>query len=390
MAADIVQNFHQELMAQERKRVALRIANGTKASSPQIISFRRQHPDYTGAGGDAQGSFNRPFFANKDESDKQLSGGVLRHFQYAQKILGQRAKDSLAQQAAMEGIPEAARPQGEPPVLDERESRELELNQLLSALQDEIESGNISQVAFSDVKAIPRLLIALVPAFTPEELARLYRFIDDMRNDILTEQLRAQGDDEGPGAAIAPEREPAGRSNIARLAAFLDNVNLYIRLAMEDSGLDPKTRVVKARATGKQVFDPKKVFVSQAKAARRGAPGRPGGQQVELVESVLPAGIRRAAENVILPLEPGQTQRNVPRQEPRVVERAPLPAERAITLINQKNMPDLLKYAARLIPSLTLKTEDGRIKKAQLKEALLAGVRNARVNDIRRAFNILD
>jgi hypothetical protein len=373
MAADIVRNFHQELMAEEKKRVALRIANGTKASSPQIVSFRRQNPEYTGAGGDAQGSFNRPFFANKDESDKVLSGGVLRHFQYAQKILGQRAKDTLARQAAAEGVPEGALPQGEPPVLDERESRELELNQLLSALQDEVESGNISQVAFSDIKAIPRLLIALVPSFTPEELTRLLRFVGDMRNDIITEQLRAQGAAEQQQQAIvegelvqlpmnAAARAALGdvRTNVKRLAAFLDNMYNYIRLALDNSGLDPKSRVAKAKALGKQMFDPKKIFVISGVPEIRepGAPGRP-----------------RANPTFITGLE----EESIPVPD----ERAPPPRIQALARVRTETKPRLLQYARVLIPDLNAGNPIGAIR-----DRLERAVRTAKVADIRRAFNI--
>jgi hypothetical protein len=273
MAGEISRAYHDELRAEERQRVALRIANGTKASSPQIVSYRRQHPDYTGAGGDAVGSFNRPFFANKDESQKQLSGGVLRNFEYARSILGQRAKDDLALQAELQGVPgEVARAEGEPPILSERESRELELNGLLSALQNEVESGNVGSIAFSDVRQIPRLLISLVPGSTPQELARLRRFVGDMINDVEVEEVRAQDEMDAPGAAAAaPDAIPPeeNRDNIKRLNVFLRNIYTYIGLAEDDSGSDSKTRVARAKAVGKDLFDPKKVFVKEVSTITR-------------------------------------------------------------------------------------------------------------------------
>lgn len=271
MAGEISRSYHDELRAEERQRVALRIANGTKASSPQIISHRRQHPDYTGSGGDAVGSFNSPFFANKDESDKQLSGGVLRHFDYAQRILKQRAQDDLARTAEKEGIPSALSGiQGEPPILSERESRELELNQLLSALQDEIESGNVGSIAFTEVRQIPRLLISLTPGFSAQELARLRRFIGDMIGDVEVEATRTQ--DELLSPAAAAEADEAAdrplpreeRTNITRINAFLRNILEFIKIAEDDVGSDPPTRVARAKAVAKVLFDPKKVFVRQA------------------------------------------------------------------------------------------------------------------------------
>lgn len=411
MAGEISRAYHDELRAEERQRVALRIANGTKASSPQIVSYRRQHPDYTGSGGDAVGSFNRPFFANKDESQKQLSGGVLRNFQYARSILGQRAKDDLARQAELQGVPgEVARAEGEPPILSERESRELELNQLLSALQDEIESGNVGGIAFTEVKQIPRLLISLIPGFSAQELARLRRFVGDMLADVVVEGTRAQDELPPPAAAAAAAAlPPAGplpggrsaaaiaaaalaadaerralvaaqdaaararipadnRNNIERLMFFLKNIFDYISIAEDDVGSDPQTRVARAKAVGKELFDPKKVFVKVGKATLR-RPGEPPQFNVETVASV-PG--RRKAPGV--PGAPPSTTREVGAKQ------------RAVNIITRKieageNVGGL---------ALNLKVDIGDMNRAQAREALVNKIKKTPVRRIREIFNIVE
>ena len=118
-------------MDDERRRVMLRIANGTKASSPQIISQRRQNPQYKGLPDNSTGSRTTTFFNTTNQRDlpfAQMTGGVLKDFKFAKALLDQRAKSSAALDALREGIPPTESPILE---LSDVESRSLELNNLL-------------------------------------------------------------------------------------------------------------------------------------------------------------------------------------------------------------------------------------------------------------------
>lgn len=180
MASAVVQAFHNANMADEKRRVMLRIQNGTKASSPQIISYRRQHPDYKGMIPNSTGSRTTMFFQNKNDRDTPfavpIAGGVIKDFRFAQQLLKQRAESSRAIDEIREGLPVSASP---PELLSETESRMLELNNILDSLQDQIEVGDITITAVSDLKNITRLFVALLPTFSGEEFAKLQNFISD-------------------------------------------------------------------------------------------------------------------------------------------------------------------------------------------------------------------
>ena len=76
MATLPVINFHNEKMAQERARVMLRIANGTKSDSSALIARRMLNRTYQGVPDNSTGSRNMPFFATKNELNTPLEAKI--------------------------------------------------------------------------------------------------------------------------------------------------------------------------------------------------------------------------------------------------------------------------------------------------------------------------
>jgi hypothetical protein len=184
--------FHNELMAREKERVALRIQQGTKASSPQLLAARYARHDFKGLPDNSTGSKNRPFFITPDQSDKVLPaaqappafrGGVLRDYKYARFILDRRAKDSARQDMEAQGITPPAPAMLE---LSAEESRSLELNTLLQLLQDAVETGELADLTnlVPDLKNILRIFVSLLPTFNERKLTDFQDFFQELAGDL--------------------------------------------------------------------------------------------------------------------------------------------------------------------------------------------------------------
>lgn len=231
MASEVAHEFHRQKMAESRARVGLRIEQGTKGSSPDIRSLRRENPlNFSNPLPDnSSGSKIRPFQCSKDESGRptpmeivlanqmksSLTGGVLKDFRYARKILGQRASDVSNIDLESQGLPPVASPIA---TLSEADSRTLELNSVLQAIASQINSGRVSDLTLNELRNLPRLLIAVLPSMTPPEAVELMRFIDD---DIINELRNANVDAE------------------VRLSDYFENVREFIREVIPLLGLDP-------------------------------------------------------------------------------------------------------------------------------------------------------
>lgn len=231
MASEVAHEFHRQKMAESRARVGLRIDQGTKGSSPDIRSLRRENPlNFSNPLPDnSSGSKIRPFQVSKDESGRptpmeivlanqmkaSLTGGVLKDFRYARKILGQRASDVSNLDLEAQGLPPVASPIA---ILSESDSRTLELNSVLQAIASQINSGRVSDLTLNELRNLPRLLIAVLPSMTPPEAIELIRFIDD---DIINELRNADLDAE------------------VRLSDYFENVREFIREVIPLLGLDP-------------------------------------------------------------------------------------------------------------------------------------------------------
>lgn len=231
MASEVAHEFHRQKMAESRARVSLRIEQGTKGSSPDVRSFRRENPlNFSNPLPDnSSGSKIRPFQCSKDESGRptpmeivlanqmkaSLTGGVLRDFRYARKILGQRASDTANIALESQGLPPVASPIA---TLSESDSRTLELNSVLQAIANQINSGRVSDLTLNELRNLPRLLIAVLPSMSPPEAVELLQFIDD---DIINELRNAEVDAE------------------VRLSDYFENVREFIREVIPLLGLDP-------------------------------------------------------------------------------------------------------------------------------------------------------
>lgn len=172
----------------------LRIANGTKATSPDILMARRLEPLYYAnpLPDNSTGSKNRPFFENKDESGRPnameqvaakqtMQGGVLKNYAYAKKVLAQRARDTTNQDLQKEGLPPVP---SETLQLDPTESMNMELSNLIQALQNAIQDQTLDTLTVNEIKNIPRLIVALSPTYTQDDVATLLDIIGEMQESL--------------------------------------------------------------------------------------------------------------------------------------------------------------------------------------------------------------
>ena len=198
MANNAVIAFHNANAEDERRRLALRIAQGTKASSPEIISYRIQHPSFHGIITNPKGSFNSVFFKNKDETHapfaSEIRGGVIKDFRYAQKLLKQRADSAQNIMLAKEGQLPLEKPLLE---MTDIESKGLELNQMLQDLQDAVEAGGTAS-GFADTSSVLRrifsLYITLLPSFEPRQIQQFIVFFESIAESALPRVRRAGAD----------------------------------------------------------------------------------------------------------------------------------------------------------------------------------------------------
>lgn len=271
MASPAVIEFHNQIMAQERARVALRIAQGTKASSPNLLSARWRKHDFKGLPDNSVGSKNLPFFLNPNQSDKvleakSLTGGVLRDYKYAKYILNRRARDTTALDMEKEGIEPPAQPLLE---LSDEESRGLELNNLLQTLQDAIELGDVADVSATipELKNILRLFVSLIPTFTDQQLTEFMRFFQGM-----VEDLNAIIDDTNQ------RREP-----LVQTRNFIQKLWEFVKEFIPFSNRSRADKDAKAKSLLKEIFklSPKGLGVRMVlpPRIRPGAGGEEGGDE---------------------------------------------------------------------------------------------------------------
>lgn len=270
MATPEVMSFHNANALSERERVRLRIQQGTKASSPDVRSYRRQHlaiyAPHATLPDNSTGSKNRPFFATKDEShisleDKvKMRGGVLttpEGQKYAQFILKRRAKDIIKQDLEAQGVePATVLPQDTDLVLTADESKSLELNNLLTAIDDAIEVGDVSTLTVQELKNIPRLLVAVLPTVSQSRLGELVDFVGDLI-DKLEEIAEPDEDvdDEEEGLTAEPSKN---RKNAERVLEFFRNILAFLREFAKVIGRDENTKRTALNALVKELFGVRK------------------------------------------------------------------------------------------------------------------------------------
>lgn len=175
--------FHNQQMKERQEGLAERIRMGTRASNPRGVYDRivkmavRPRLDYNST------AVDMPFFRNY-AAPTPLSGGVIKDYRYAQKLLSQRKQDYDNQAAAREGLPPTM--SEAPLVLSDIQSKTLELNQLLTALDDAVEVGDISNLAVSDLKNVLRLMVSLSTTFDEARLVELIEYVENIITDLQT------------------------------------------------------------------------------------------------------------------------------------------------------------------------------------------------------------
>lgn len=189
------QEFHKLKMANARRAVEILIQNGTKASSPDLLSIRRAkaYAERIRLPDNSTGSKNRPFFYTPDQSHKPLGvieGGVLKDYKYAKFILNRRAKDVERINLEKENI----FPPEEPLLtLSDLESRSLELNNLLQVIQDAVELGDFPSTLNTELKNMLRIFISLLPTFTIDQISEYKDLFGNMFEDITGHNARSRG-----------------------------------------------------------------------------------------------------------------------------------------------------------------------------------------------------
>jgi hypothetical protein len=318
MATPEVMSFHNANAISERERVRLRIQQGTKASSPDVRSYRRQHLDiyqpHATLADNSTGSKNRPFYATKDEShisleDKvKMRGGVLstpEGQKYAKFILNRRAKDITMQDLEAQGIePSTVLPTDNDLVLTADESKSLELNTLLQSISDAVDARDFSGLTITDLKNIPRLMITTLPKMTQNRFAELVRFIEELIDELeaITEPKEDLDDDEDE---LKPDSKATAGAD--RIKNYLENILVLLREFAKVIGRDEasKTATLKAlvneflglrKSTSKSIIPPTGQFRVVDKRSRQ--PIASGEQRAQ------PIDVNKPVRRVIIPPPP--------------------------------------------------------------------------------------
>lgn len=252
MATPESMSFHNANALSERERVRLRIQQGTKASSPEVRSYRRQHlaiyAPHATLPDNSTGSKNRPFYATKDESHTSLEekmkmrGGVLSTKEgqkYAQFILKRRAKDIIKQDLEAQGVEPSTVLPSDDLTLTPDESKSLELNTLLQSINDAVNSRDFSSLTITELKNIPRLMINTLPKMTQSKFAELVAFIEETAEEAeaVAEPKEDIDDDE---TELKPgDKATAGAERILR---YLEGLLALLEEYAKVIGADEATK----------------------------------------------------------------------------------------------------------------------------------------------------
>lgn len=248
--------FHNKQMEEARQNIRLRLELGTKSGSPKQLDKKRLKPLYYSnpLPDNSSGSKIRPFQTSKDESgrptpmemvlanqkrNKGMRGGVIKDFRVARRLLDRRAEDVRNMELEAEGLP---RQESAPVILTTDDSLALELNNVLSTLQKSISSGLFDRITLQELKNVPRLLLNVLPSYTPTDVNELIQFIDD---DIITELIN----------------KPGGPTDISdTLEKFFDKVRNFLRKIIPFMASDLQTKSTAIRRIGLEAFGKQGLF----------------------------------------------------------------------------------------------------------------------------------
>lgn len=275
--------FHNKQMEEARQNIRLRLELGTKSGTPKQLDKKRLKPLYYSnpLPDNSSGSKIRPFQCSKDESGRptpmemvlanqkrgngmrsmrSMRGGVLTDFRVARRLLDRRAEDVRNMELEAQGLPPR---ESAPVILTTEDSLALEFNNLLSTLQQNISGGIFDRITLQELKNIPRLLLNVLPSFTPTDVVELIQYIDD---DFITE-LR--------------EDNLAETVTSSRILLFFENMRKFLKdiLPFMASDLGTKSNAIRRlglQAFGKQGALFQRLPGSQARRVRRVRDAEPG------------------------------------------------------------------------------------------------------------------
>jgi hypothetical protein len=207
MASEAALQFHRQSQMISGRNLASRIEYGTKSTTPDVRVVRRMNPlNYSNPLPDnSSGSKIRPFNLSKDESGRpnameivamnqskggmRLSGGVLKDYKYAQMILKRRGQDTENIKLAAQQLPPQFPPLLE---LDDVDKQKLTLTQVISKIQDDLDTGDITNLTYDSMKTLGRSLVLLAPTFDEKDITQLSRVFVDML-ETINSRVQSQG-----------------------------------------------------------------------------------------------------------------------------------------------------------------------------------------------------
>jgi hypothetical protein len=166
-----------------------------------------------------------------------MRGGVMRNYKYAKMILDRRATDTENINLASQGLPPAPSAGIE---LSEVDSRNMELDNLLTNISDAIEQESFSSLTINELKNVPRLLIYLSTSMDENRLVELLRYIEAMSNALDTLYDNAN--------------DTNIRKNAERIFLYLQDYKKYLTEFAEYVNSSPQDKNAAAMSIGKRVF----------------------------------------------------------------------------------------------------------------------------------------
>lgn len=316
MAVPESQSFHQQT-----RDILNSIALGGMKIDLQR-GHRLTHPTFKGLPFNSTGSMNRMGFMTKAENDcpledKVLAGGARtqRAQEHYQKKLKGVAEWTRNQQLMKEGLPPNP-PNAEEFQLPLDESLRLELENLLTSLNNLIEVGDFGTLTMREFSTLPRVLIRYLGVTTDlNDLVRLTRFIDDTIFESIS-NLYDPSDRSNQSADLAL-REKAGNvfDNIVEpVVNLIEDYMKYINDKWD--GVNEKNRLTALKAAIKNNLGNQKGFIKEASEAVNQ-------YNLQMAMQRAPARVEAPAEEIEMPAEeveepaaPARRPRGRPRKNP--------------------------------------------------------------------------
>ena len=250
------QLYHAELMAANRKQVedTIRSKAGfqhkypcypTRPANPlphkHIISGSRASLD----------SISQPSFGYVGSlstfPSHSLTGGVLRDYGHARKILDRRANQVRQQEDPM------FIPQGE--VITREDQLKLDFSSLLNEVGDAIASGSFSDLVYSALRRLTGAFIRTMPLIEdPDDVAEIKRTVDNILRNAEVSDRPAQH--RAPIGVAHESLDPVMNARRARITAVLEKVEEFLSLYMavfERGTTTEKERALASKAFAKKV-----------------------------------------------------------------------------------------------------------------------------------------